>query len=184
MKRLSLVVFAVLLLVQWWVPFSMIRQHEQTLSQGELWQFRSALVDPYDPFRGRYVTINVEAGEGIAAEDFDHTQTAYVALERDEDGYARYGAVTNAPPESGAYLRADGTSYPAPDTRAVWIQFPLDRYYMNEHIAPEAERVYRDASRDEEREASLDVRIRDGHAVIEQLYIDGIPVEDYVRGSR
>ena len=182
--KIHMAVFAVLVLAQWAVPLSMIRQHEAALDKGELWQFRCEMVDPYDPFRGRYVRITVNAGDATTdAEDFTSRQGGYVTLKQDEDGYAQFDRFTLSPPETGAYLQVE-YAWRMNEQGEVQVTFPLDRYYMNEHAAPEAERVYRDAMRSEGREARLDVRVLDGLAVIEGLYIDGTPVEAYVRGER
>jgi hypothetical protein len=65
-----------------------------------------------------------------------------------------------------------------------YIEYPFDRYYMNEDAAPEAERIYaaqarRPAMDDEpSRDDYVVVRIRDGDGVIEQLYLRAQPVEE------
>jgi uncharacterized membrane-anchored protein len=172
-------VFAAMAVAQWAVPGSMIFKHERTLSQGELYNFKCQLVDPYDPFRGRYVAVGVDAGAAVTyvRQMLQLERFTYVALERDDEGFARYGAVSEDPPTEGAYLFA----YVDIGGR---VEFPLDRFYMDEYIAPEAEAVYWDAAVSEEIDAHLAVRILNGHAVIEQLYIENTPVADYVRAKR
>lgn len=175
----AIAVFVVMALAQWAVPGSMLLKHEHTLKQGELLNFRCRLVDPYDPFRGRYVAVDVDAGQVVLKQEQEAWtgHKLYVALELDEDGFARYGGPSLEPPETGAYLHAY-VSY------GGWVRFPLDRFYMDEYIAPEAEAVYWDAAVSEEIDAHLAVRILNGHAVIEQLYIENTPVADYVRAKR
>ncbi|MBI1320491.1 MAG: hypothetical protein GC168_16320 [Candidatus Hydrogenedens sp.] len=174
--KIAIAVFALMAFAQWVVPGSMILQHERTLTQGEEWKFRCQLLDPYDPFRGRYVMIDVSAG-GVDTEGMDlpWSEKVYVSLERDDEGYAKYGAVSTEQPADGAYLLAQ--------VYGSQVVFPLNRFYMQEDIAPEAERVYFDATRSEELRAYVTVRILDGHAVLEQLYIDDTPVADYVRAQ-
>jgi len=177
--KLAIAIFTVMAVAQWAVPGSMILKHERALSQGELFNFRCQLVDPYDPFRGRYVAVGVNAGEVVLTEEQEGWtgRQLYVALERDDEGFARYGNVTEEPPSEGAYLFTQ-VDY------GGWVHFPLDRFYMDEYIAPEAEAVYWDAAVSEEIDAHLAVRILNGHAVIEQLYIENTPVADYVRAKR
>jgi hypothetical protein len=51
---------------------------------------------------------------------------------------------------------------------------------MNEHLAPEAERAYAETAGEEGIEAYAVVRVLDGHGVIEELYLDGVPVREYL----
>ena len=60
----------------------------------------------------------------------------------------------------------------------VTLQLPFDRYYMKESRAPEAERSYNRRAQGEK--AWVTVRIREGHAVLEELYIDGLPIREYL----
>ena len=62
------------------------------------------------------------------------------------------------------------------------ISFSFNRYYMNEAAAPMAEDKYVEASRrNAEARAWLNVRVKDGTAVIEGLVIDGVPIEELIR---
>jgi len=51
---------------------------------------------------------------------------------------------------------------------------PLDRYYMDEHAAPAAEATYREHNRRE-------VRVKEGDAVVEELFIAGMPAREFLR---
>ncbi len=51
---------------------------------------------------------------------------------------------------------------------------------MGEHLAPEAERAYREHSIGASGDAYVTVRVRDGHAVVEQLYIGGKPAAEFL----
>jgi hypothetical protein len=57
----------------------------------------------------------------------------------------------------------------------------FDRYYTDEHLAPAAERAYWQHSSGETREAYITVRVREGLAVLEELYIAGKPVREFVQ---
>ncbi|MGH8446582.1 MAG: GDYXXLXY domain-containing protein, partial [Solimonas sp.] len=89
--------------------------------------------------------------------------------------YARLGVPQREPPAQGDYLVAhlrwiDG------DGMAM-LQLPFDRYYLEEHAAPAAEQAYRDANRaGGQSEAYVSVRVRDGRAVLEELFINNVPV--------
>ena len=53
---------------------------------------------------------------------------------------------------------------------------------MDEDLAPEAERAVWSGRRGR-REAFVRVRIRNGVGVIEELYVDGVPIHDWLEES-
>lgn len=60
-KHWRWLLFALLCVAQWAVPLAMVQRAERTLSEGTAYRFRTAPVDPADPFRGRYVTLDFDA---------------------------------------------------------------------------------------------------------------------------
>ena len=62
----------------------------------------------------------------------------------------------------------------------AYVDLPLDRYYMPEDLAPRAERAYIEHSRQSERDAYIEVRVRSGVGVIENLYVGGMPIREYL----
>lgn len=185
MKRnILLVCFALLCLAQLYVPASMIRQHERTLTQGEPVKLRCRPVDPADPFRGRYVSLSFELGEARTAPrpaDKPLPEQAWVMLETDEEGFARWGELREEQPESGVYVQTTVYPYWSTEGETVHVELPVDRFYMNEEIAPEAERVYFEQVRAEPGNCYVTARVLNGMIVLEQLYIEGVPAADYVR---
>ncbi|MDA3925227.1 MAG: GDYXXLXY domain-containing protein [Kiritimatiellae bacterium] len=61
------------------------------------------------------------------------------------------------------------------------IEVPFDRYYMDEKLAPRAEQAYRDNSRRGKQDAVLNVRVRNGYALIESLEVGGVPIRDLAK---
>ena len=51
---------------------------------------------------------------------------------------------------------------------------------MNEDLAPAAEQAYLEHTGRGEREAHVAVRIKDGFAVLEELYIEGAPIGEFL----
>lgn len=177
MNRRTLVglLFVVCCVVQIAVPASMVLRHEATLAGGEIYRFRCAPVDPVDPFRGRYVALDFEQSRfaGAIPEQLDAGSTAYARLERDDEGFALIASLVAEPPDHGDYMEVR-IEYPSGDTTRLAL--PFDRYYMEESLAPEAESAYRDRARGEQ--AWVEVRVREGHAVLEELYLGGRPIRE------
>ena len=64
-----------------------------------------------------------------------------------------------------------------------WVQFPLSTYWVTEKIAPQAEQAYRNNSTRKNQNAFVTVRVRNGDAALEQLYIDNQPLAEYLRAQ-
>jgi len=194
MSRRSLIValFAVLAAAQIGVPLQMIVARERTLRLGKPYRFRTAPVDPYDAFRGRYVAINVDLSGGTDtnrwslgrrlsvtnAQSFERGQRVFALLAEGTNGFARVSGLSPERPAAQDYIRA----------RVAWasggdvnLELPFDRYYMNEKRAPAAEQAYREHSRRGTNDACVVVRVRDGSAVLERLLIGDRPIESFLK---
>ena len=181
MKSLHWVVFGVMCVAQLAVPCYMITSREEILVYGAAYKFRCGPVDPYDAFRGRYVALSFP---NLQIEDYkgvylNGSEVAYATLGVDEEGFAKIVDVTLTPPASGDYLRVSAYSG-GPTDPLLRVNLPIDRYYMEEFQAPEAEAAYREQSRTEEGAHAV-IRVQDGEGVVEGLYFGDKSVEDYLR---
>jgi len=169
--------FAVCCVIWIAVPASMIVRHESTLADGQVYLFRCAPVDPVDPFRGRYVALNFDQSrfEGRVPEALVAGSTAYARLAQDDEGFAVIAAVEETAPDDGDYLTI-GIEWSSEDSTRLVL--PFDRFYMEESLARDAERAYRD--RTPGKQAWVSVRVRGGHAALEELYLDGQPIREFL----
>jgi uncharacterized membrane-anchored protein len=180
--KISLALFAVVATIQLAVPASLLVRHELTLRQGTAYKFKTAPVDPYDAFRGRYVALRFEQNWANAAKNaiLQRGQKAYATIEVSKDGFAKFTTVSDTPPADKPYLRvhvngSNGLNY--------GLDLPFDRFYMEEHIAPKAEQAYWQNNRRNQTNTTTYalVRIRNGTGVIENLYIGDKPISQFVR---
>lgn len=189
--RLLLLALVAVCAAQWAVPVYLVQRGQTTLAQGTQYRFRTAPIDPVDPFRGRYVVLDFEAARLAlrnGADAFEAGRRVYAPIVVGDDGFATLGAPAAAAPASGDYLEVEVQWVNAGE---IGLRLPFDRYYMDEHAAPEAERRYWEASRprgttdaeDPRKPAFVTVRVRNGYAVLEELYIDGKPVRELLRAS-
>ena len=169
-------------IIQLGVPASMIAKREITLRAGRQFKFRTAPVDPYDAFRGRYVALRMTETRAPAAKDtkFERGQKVFVALSEDTNGFAVLSHALRERPRDGAYIKTRARSG---SRGGVRVNLPFDRYYMNEKDAPAAEAAYRQQSRGTNRTAYVTVRVSRGFAVLEELYVDDVPIEEYIQQS-
>ncbi len=181
MKKIYLLrLFAVLTALQLAVPVVMIREREEALKHGLAFKFKTAPVDPYDAFRGRYVAIRVDVGQ-VARPKWPVLkggERVFALLTYGADGFAQIAAILPSRPSGGAYLPAK-VRYVAGEN--LMLDFPIDRYYMTEKAAPEAEKLYRERSRNGKTDTWVLVKIKDGLTVVEGLYINGKRIEDLLK---
>lgn len=177
-KLVVFLLFVLLAVVQIAIPASMILRREETLDQGTVYRFQTKPVDPYDAFRGRYVRLGFEVDtvSKPESETFAPGQKVYAVLGRNSLGFATIESLELERPE-GDYVEVR-VRYTTADK--VFIELPFDRYYMEEESAPEAERAYLSHTRERAPNSYVAVRIKDGLAVLEELYIDGLPIRDYM----
>jgi uncharacterized membrane-anchored protein len=176
-KYWRLIVFVLLAFAQLAVPGSLIWKREHTLRQGSVWKFRTAPVDPVDVFRGRYVALQfeIETQQIAPPENAGYSDTVFVTLKQNADGFAEIDKVSATKPEGDDFLTAELTGKA--------ISLPFDKYWVTERDAPAAETAYRNLSRRDKQNAFATVRVFRGDAALEQLYLDNQPLGDYLRAN-
>ncbi len=177
------VLFVGVALLQLAVPASMILRREQVLREGRVVRFRTAPVDPYDAFRGRYVALRYEQDTVPAqtgAQELSRGMPIYVQLEEGEEGFSRPVSYARTRPDAGVYMRVR-VQWVHWNDREIHIEYPFDRYYMNEREAPRAERAVQQLSRGNPQPTYVTVRLKDGMAVLEDLFLDGKSVDAFLQ---
>jgi uncharacterized membrane-anchored protein len=164
MKKPLVIALAVVIAIQLCTPIYRIANKYDILKSGEAFKFKVNPVDPYDAFRGRYVSLYTSQevqGGGVGV---------YGMIAVDAEGFAYIASVTDHKPDTGAYVKSN-TRY--------WFSLPIERYYMDEKYAPKAETLA--WQRDPDSDCYVDVRVKNGVLVISGLFIDGVAVEDIIR---
>jgi uncharacterized membrane-anchored protein len=170
---------------QLYVPASIIVRYEAILARGKTYKFRARPVDPYDAMRGRYVALGFDDATTVTVRGarYEHGETVYVTLAVKPDGYARFAEASRTPPASGDYVKTTmDWDYAGKNWGRVIV--PFDRYYMEESVAPEAEKAYREHATRKRQDAYATVRVLDGGAVLENVYVEGQPIREFARTVR
>jgi len=190
MNLIRTIIFAIVMFLFLWVPYSMIANQERILTDGVSFRFIPLPIDPTDPFRGKYVTLyyrDRSVNMPDAKTHFNRGDLVFAQLKTDTDGYAYIWELSKEKPTHPNYMKAT-VQYTRNDR--VLIKFPenLTKYYMNEELAPKAEKIYRDLRWNNRRDTIqdsikvyIDVRVLDGEAVIEEFYMDDLPIVDYIK---
>jgi hypothetical protein len=182
--RPALAVFAVAAVAQWLLPLSGIWQHERVISRGTLVKIECGAPDPYDPLRGRYLAVRpaqstVSEPEGFP--DGGGMVPVWAALEAGEDGLARIKSLSLVPVSGPTVIaltaRNSGTTN---GTDTIWLAWPFDRFYLNERLAPDADKLVAERSRDGKKTVA-EVRLLDGQAILTDILLDGVSIRDVVK---
>ncbi len=166
-KRAVIIGICILIAVQLAVPAAFVAQKYNILRNGEAYRFSVDIYDPYDSFRGRYISLicNVDT-YGLAAKRYGIIAVA-------PDGYSYISSTSDTVPDGEAYIK-NAASF---SQRQYSFELPIDRYYTNEDLAPELEKLFFGNDSDFKPYAVL--RVKNGNAVIEGVYVDGVRIEDY-----
>ena len=180
-KILKITLFVIVIIAMFAVPALMISKGEDVLNKGRVYIFKAAPVDPYDYFRGRYVNIRIEKNyvsiPPDATLDFKPDEPVYAGIKTDNEGFAYFDSLSKTVPEDGDYAKVH---FSYRDKEKAYLLIPFNQFYMNETLAPEAERVVREALVKRKDSCVIKLRVHNDTAVIEDLLINNMPVKKYI----
>jgi uncharacterized membrane-anchored protein len=195
-KRARLGLFLTLCAVQLAIPLAMAYRYERALREGTPYRFHTEPFDPVDAFRGRYVAIRLRLLQAPHPSNQDHVDSEiYAVLDRDADGFATVRTLSRTRPTSGDWVEGtlgedvyedrrrfqEDEPPQRPTLLGTRVELSLDRYYMEEGKAPQAERVTRSlGSQRPQMDVTARVRVRQGLGAIEGLDVNGVPIERWL----
>lgn len=124
-------------------------------------------VDPYDPLRGQYMSINYEISniENLS-EDFKSGDYVYVLLKKDNQSIWRYENFSKAKPTKGDFVRGKVLSY------GNNVQYGIEQFFFETGAVIPTTNL------------TVEVKVSDsGRAKISQLLYNGKPVEIDSKGG-
>ena len=178
--------FLLVALAQLYVPAKMVWEKETLWAAGKEYKFKVAPVDPNDPFRGKYITLAYEANryETTDTKEWKRGTTVYVSLLKDSEGFAAIKEVFRYPPtEELDFVEANLQRWTSNPT-ILFIDYPFNRFYMEESKAYDAEIAYRKMLRDSTQTAYALVNVKQGKALLKDVLIDGTPIQEVVEAGR
>ena len=183
-----LILFLITALAAVAYPVIKIINYELPSVPPAVYSFKAGIVDPYDPFRGRYVALNALPNEIILKEEKKFQDGAYVyaVLSNDKQNIATVVDLVEKPIAEMGCLKIRfyeyGNSKDNTGKTRYRISLPFDRFYLNESIAPEAEKAVADITRHNSGECLIIVKVySDGNYAIEDLEINGKSIHEYLK---
>ncbi|MCB0666511.1 MAG: GDYXXLXY domain-containing protein [Saprospiraceae bacterium] len=174
-KKIAIPAFIFLCLAQLYVSGGMILRNEAVIRTGEVINLRTAPIDPSDPLRGKYITLNF-SDIYLTVPDaslWQYNDVAYLTFRIDTAGFHIPSQLSSTiPPASGTYLAVKIQSIiNTQDEQAVYFDYPFDRFYLEESKAPQAEEKYREALTDPSVVTYARIYVQEGKGVVDNVYI-------------
>ncbi|MDA8233423.1 MAG: GDYXXLXY domain-containing protein [Clostridia bacterium] len=146
-----------------------------TLTYGTKVLLQTLPVDPWDMFRGDYVTLNyvitqVDLKKVTAdKKEYKHNERVYVGLKKDGK-YWVAKSVSGQPPDDGSLAIKGKVNYYDEMSKIISINYGIDSYYVPQHEGRKIEnaRVLADV------EVSVD---RWGNSALSKLFLEGKEVQ-------
>ena len=166
-KAATWAMFALTVVLIIGIPAVQMFRYERVLACGTPYRIPCRPFDPYNPFSGRYVRLSLDV-PGL--ERNWRNNDRWILIERNEKGQMAVKETLDQRPKAGEYLRANFT-------------YNLQDFYMNEKLAPAAEKAVLEATRspaDKPPRCELEVMVYKGLAVGKELYIDNTPIDEFL----
>lgn len=184
MNQKFLIAFLALATIQWAIPARIIIKKNEVLEKGQSFKFQTEPVDPSNPFKGKYITLNfTENSFTDTGQNHFGDEEVFVSVSTGPGGYAVVNAVSTMEPGGHtSYVKAKIYSTSRrDDSTTIFLDYPFDEFYMDEFKAPQAENIYRDSNRNSSNKTYALVKIWKGQAVIEDVLINGIPIRNLIK---
>lgn len=186
MKSNLKIAFIVLCALQLFLLGKMLFDANRAILLGEEYKFECRPIDPTDPLKGKYITLDFKVDHFFTNDTTEHyrRKILYATLEKDEKGFARFSSLLEEEPSSGDYCKAyfkrdSNRNYQEGKfKRRITLDFDFDIFYMEESKAPLAENVVRNSARDLEIYAKA--KVFKGEVIIEDVLINGVSIGQHV----
>jgi uncharacterized membrane-anchored protein len=173
-KKIIFGVFAVIILM---IPLYLILNSEDILENGHRHKIRLRGYDPFDPFRGKFLRLNYDSTIpcDIGLKDGEE---AYILLEKDSLGFSHFAYAKSEKPDHDDYIKAE-LMYLYDGMANIKID-NLTKYFINEDKASEAEDVVQGFTRQRPNDIYVAVRVLDGEARLEDIFVEETPLLEYL----
>jgi len=171
-------VLIILLAGQAAFPVYTIIKSELALNSGAEYKFLVRPADPYDPFRGRFVTLMFENSTAKAFAVLKYNEMADGVLFVDKDGFSYvselYKHKTVKSSDAVVTVRITGKISKNAGTRFEYLN---NKLFMNEKIAPAVDRAMRAYNG----KIYVKASVKNGDMILKNLYFDGVEASEYVK---
>lgn len=175
--------FAGMIILQLAVPAFMIVKYETTVVSGKEFRFRTAPIDPEDPFRGKYITLSYEATSFLsnATDMFSENQEVFVSLQNDSLNFVKISNISSEEPSGADFVTGVVSYIDGEPSGKINISYSFNRFYMEETRAPRAEQVFGNATRERKEDTYALVSVYKGKAVVKDVFIGEVSIKELAK---
>ena len=159
-QYVGLVVAMIIILA---VTLSFIMYNQWPFMTGKKIVLATQPVDPFDPFRGQYMTINYEISRVEGTGEFKEGDPIYVGLKEDEQGIWRKEIISKTRPDQGDFIKGEVTSVYGSNLR---IEYGIEQFFFERHAELPTRNITVEA-----------VVANSGRAKLVQLLYNGEPIK-------
>ena len=176
-KKVLLVIFIIVALVQLYVPARTVLTYEEVLAAGEEYKFKVTSIDQGVPFRGKNIVLHYDE-RTIKIKDgqiWTRGESIYVLLRKDSSGFAKILEVSKEKPEieEGFVIAKVGLSDSF--NKTMTIDYSFDKYYIEESKEDKIKLIYKEAQQDTSLIYAL-VNIKNGESTLKDVMINDISI--------
>ncbi|MDR3345541.1 MAG: GDYXXLXY domain-containing protein [Campylobacteraceae bacterium] len=196
LKRFFYPAFFALVVIQIAALLYQIINYERILHFGDVLTLEVVPKDPYDAFRGRYVTLGFKDDSIKTDKYFDESGSYYynkdffITFDNSGKFSVADDVFDEKPKTDKPYWKVKGYALESAQAweeeentiNMVHFEYPFDRFYMQENLAK-----YVDGygwGFWGEYEAYAKVRVKNGKGVIEDVFVEDMPIGDFVKNSQ
>jgi|KBSMisStandDraft_5_1062788.scaffolds.fasta_scaffold01316_5 uncharacterized membrane-anchored protein len=189
MKRILIIIFIGFAFLQWIVPLKMIYDNQKIINKGRTVKFKTAPLDPSNPFIGKYVLLKFDE-ETIKTNSnklLSRGEEIFVSLSEDNRGFVHPIGLSKVAPQNGKlYVKANVYySQFEGNQQSVMLDYPFNKFYMDEYKVPKAERVYQESNSNmQKQDVYALVNLLDGDGIIRDIIINDTSITELVKRNR
>ncbi len=207
----TLIAIIILFICQICLLSRFVWKYELADAEAPVFKFKTSPVDPYDIYRGKYVSLNFsdvtldykEGNDLLDTEIAERLKTAQnevydkpirfyssdskykikIYFHVDKNGFAT-PSFTPDKDNPDSYLDLYASSYHK-KTNKLSIAYPFNKFFTNEHDAKEIEDGYNEyVKNNQDANTYVLVAIKDGVYVVKDLYINNLPSKEFLKKIR
>lgn len=184
-KNILIMLFLFVVMAQLFVPSQMIYNQEDIINTGKIVKFQCEPIDPNDPFRGKYITLRFKesAIKVKNLKEWNSNETIFAKIETAKDGFAKIKSISKTKPNDDSIYLKIKINYSDDYENKIHLDFPFNRFYMNENKAKNAEIVYAESTKDTTKIAYALVATKNGEAVIKDVLIDNKSIKELAKAK-
>ncbi len=168
-----------MILAQWYIPLKMLNNQEAVIKNGTEFHFQTRPVDPYDPFRGKYIDLNFVLNSFEANYiDPSFKGIAYAEIASDNQGFAKIVSLSKQTYPHKNYLELNIKSVQG--DKALF-ELPFNKYFLNEDLAYTAERSVMTLNNQNKLKCFAKVMIKDGAYALQDVILEDQSISDLSR---